>query len=124
VTPCSSQFVAVTSCVVVTCIWREELTTADFLFLSVRAAENIGFTKNQKAPKGADGHRRQRTVAYLQSQSQASSRRQRGDKTQRSFRQFLELQKLRDLDLDLDLGRGQSHISKHNIRVLPVCPTM
>jgi len=40
---------------------------------------------NKKTRKGADGHHRQRewlVVAYLQSQSQASSRRQCGDKTQ------------------------------------------
>jgi len=40
---------------------------------------------NEKPRKGAYGHHRQRkwlAVAYLQSQSQASSHRQRGDKTQ------------------------------------------
>jgi len=39
---------------------------------------------NKKAPQGADGHRRQHTrlvAVYLQSQSQASSLGQRGDKT-------------------------------------------
>jgi len=62
---------------------------------------------------GADSHRRQRALlvaAYLQSQSHASSRRQHGDKTQCSFWQFSELQKLHDLDL----GSGQGHTSMHN----------
>jgi len=36
----------------------------------------------RKPCKGADGHRRQHVVAYLQSQSQESSLGQRGDKRQ------------------------------------------
>jgi len=55
----------------------------------------------RKPGKEADGHRRQRTrlVAVY---------RQRGDKSQCSFRQFSEIQMLRDLDRVLGSGRGHT----------------